>query len=43
MLLLFVNKVYDNYSNLQKNKNCYNLETTFQKKVNFSNPCSCDF
>ena len=36
---LFANKVYDNYnkvSYLQKNNKCYNLETAFQKKVNFS-------
>ena len=33
------NKVYDNcnkVSYLQKNKKCYSLETTFQKKVNFA-------
>ena len=38
-LRLFVNNVYDNYNNVsypQKNKKCYNLETTFQKNVNFS-------
>ena len=38
LLCLFVNKVYDNRSKvtyLQKNKKCCNLETTFQKKVNF--------
>ena len=31
-LRLFVNNVYDNYNNVsypQKNKKCYNLETTF--------------
>ena len=35
----FVDKVYSIYnkvSYLQRNKKCYNLETTFQKKVNFS-------
>ena len=35
----FTNKVYDNYnkvSYLKSNKKCYNLETIFQKKVNFS-------
>ena len=35
----FVSKVYDNYdkvSYFQRNKKCYNLETTFQKKVNLS-------
>ena len=31
----FVNKVYDKVSYLQKNKNCFNLEITFQKKDNF--------
>ena len=34
----FVNKAYDNcnkVSYLQKNKKYYNLETAFQKKVNF--------
>ena len=33
-----VNKAYNNYDkvlHLQKNKKCYNLETTFQKKVKF--------
>ena len=38
-LRLFVNNVYDNYNNVsypQKNKKCFNLETTFQKNVNFS-------
>ena len=36
---LICKKVYDNYnkvSYLQRNKKCYNLETTFQKEVNFS-------
>ena len=35
----FVNKVYDNCNNvsyLQRNKKCYNLETTFKKKIKFS-------
>ena len=35
----FTNKVCDNYnkvSHFQRNKKCYNLETTFQKNVNFS-------
>ena len=34
-----LNKVYGNYNKLyylQRNKKCYDLETTFQKKVNFS-------
>ena len=39
LLSSFVNKVYDNRNKvyyLQKNRKCYNLETTFQKKVNLS-------
>ena len=35
----FINKVYDNYdkvSYLQRNKRCCNLETTVEKKINFS-------
>ena len=38
MSCLFVNKVHDNYNKvyLQRHKKCYNLETTFQKKVKSS-------
>ena len=39
IVVLTVNKIYDNYnkvSDLQKNKKRYNLEITFQEKVNFS-------
>ena len=38
LLWSFVNKVYgscNEASHLQENKKCYNLETTFQEKVNF--------